>query len=239
MNPRILKIYKEICEINNGLIKKVDEIAPQCFLIKRDYNITPILFEFKNHDEKIKLRNVLKNFIIKQDICGYILIFDTKMTEVDPKGKKKPKVVDAVTRTLYTPREKVMEIVKYRNKRILKTTKINMKEKNKMKDEWDIWREGIDTEELKKGGFDYGKFKEENPELDDGVMEQFEGYTQIKHGDIVVIAYKLDQEKKELRYHIPSGLTRINEESARETMERFGDIMGKILGYKIIREVKK
>ena len=239
MKPRILKIFKEICEINNGLIKKVDEIAPMCFLIKRDYNLTPILFKFGNHEEKIKLKNALKNFIIKQDILGYILIFDVKMTEVDTKGKKKPKVVDAVTRTLYTPKEKVMEIVKYRNKKILKTMKPTKKDMKKSQDEWDIWGKGIDEGELDKAGFDYGKFKMENPELYDGVVEQFEGYTQIKHGDTVVIVYKLDQEKKELRYNIPNGLTRIQEESARETMERFGDSMGKILGYKIIREVKK
>ena len=239
MNKRILKIYREICEINNGLIKKVDEIAPMCLLIKRDYNLIPILFKFRNHDEKIRMKNVLKNFIIKQDILGYILIFDVKMTEVDTKGKKKPKVVDAVIRSLYTPGEKMTEIVKYRNKKILKTIKPNKKDMKKSQDEWDIWGKGIDLEELKKGKFDYGKFKRENPELYDGVVEQFEGYTQIKHGDTVVIVYKLDQEKKELRYNIPNGLTRIQEESARETMERFGDSMGKILGYKIIREVKK
>ncbi|KKK66844.1 hypothetical protein LCGC14_2960020, partial [marine sediment metagenome] len=182
-----------------------------------------------------------KNFIIKQDICGYILVFDVKMTEVDTKGKKKPKVVDAVIRTLYTPKEKVMEIVKYKNKRILKTMKIGVKDVKKMKDEWDLWRPGVDEDEMIKAGFDYGEFKRKNPELYDGVIDQFDDYKQFRDEDgRLVMAYKIDDKEETFRYYVPDDASGKEKAAIKEGIKQIKELGKRLnLNYKIIREVKK
>lgn len=240
MKTEILKRYREICEVNDDMIKKVDEIAPMCFLIKRDYNIIPIVFKFENREEKIRLKNALKNFILKQDIWGYILILDVKVTMVDKKGKKPPKVTDAVLRNLYTPSEKKIEMVTYKDKKILNIKRLTKKEARDTKDEWDLWGKGVDTESVEDMGFDYGEFKAKNPELYDRVFEQFDDYEQFrdKNGNII-IAYKIDHKEKAFKYYMPDDTTESEKEKLNEALNQIKELNRNTVNYKIIREVKK
>ena len=238
MNPRILKIYREICGINDDMIKKVDSIAPMCFLIKRDYNLIPVLCEFKDHDEKIMLRKKLKQLILKMDIFGYIIIFDTKMTMVDKKGKDPPKVVDAIVRTLYTPKEKKMEMVIYKDKKITKTMRLSKKDTKKTQDEWDLWGKGLDGSLEKE--FDYHKFKMENKELYDGVIDQFDDYTQFRdqRGNLVV-AFKIDHKNKEFKYYVSDGAAGSEKDSIDTAFRKITELNNATLKYKMVKVMKK
>ncbi|HDY68266.1 hypothetical protein LCGC14_0862770 [marine sediment metagenome] len=240
MKTKILRIYKDVCKINDDLIKKGGEIHPMCFLIKKNYNLTPIIFMFKDQDEKVEMRKQLKNFIVKQDICGYILIFDTKMTMIDKKGKKPPEVVDAIVRTLYTPGEKKMEMLTYKDKKIIKTIKLNKKDIKKTQDEWDLWGKGFDETTIKKGGFDYRKFKRENPELYDGVVDQFDDYTQFrdKQGNLVV-AYKIDNNKKEFKYYVSDDAVGSEKDSIDAAFRKIMELNKFTLNYKMVKVTKK
>ena len=240
MKTKILRIYRDICKINDDMIRKVDEVCPMCFLIQKNYNLVPIIFKFDNQDEKIKLRKVLKDFILKQDILGYILIFDTKMTMVDKKGKNPPKVTDAIVRTLYTPAEKKMEMVIYKDKKITKTIKLSKKDVKKTQDEWDLWREGVDESSMKKDGFDYHKFKMENKELYGGVVDQFDDYTQFrdKQGNLVV-AYKIDHKNKEFKYYVSDGAMESDKASIDAAFRKIMELNKLNLNYKMVKVTKK
>ena len=240
MKTKILRIYKDICKINDDQIRKLDEICPMCFLIGRDHNVTPIIFKFGGHDEKIMMRKKLKQFIIKLDILGYILIFDTKMTMVDKKGKDPTKVVDAIVRTLYTPKEKMMEIVTYKNKKILKTIRINKRDAKKTQDEWDLWGKGVDETTMKKDGFDYGKFKRENPELYDGVIGQFDDYKQFRDKDgRIIIAFKIDHKEKAFKYYVPEDAPESEKKGIENALKEIIRLNNATLNYKMVKEVKK
>ena len=238
MKDRILKIYKEICDINNDMIKKLDEISPMCFLIKRDYNLIPVLCEFRDHDEKIMLRKKLKQFILKLDVLGYIIIFDTKMTMIDKKGKDPPKVVDAIIRTLYTPKEKKIEMVIYKDHKITKTMRLSKKDTKKTQDEWDLWGKGLDGSLEKE--FDYHKFKMENKELYDGVIDQFDDYTQFrdKRGNLVV-AYNIDHKKKEFNYYVSDDAAGSEKNSIDAAFRKIMEMNKLTLNYKMVKVTKK
>lgn len=238
MNSKILRIYRDVCKVNDDLIKKGDSIYPMCFLIKKDYNLTPIVFMFKDQDEKVEMRSQLKNFIVKQDICGYILTFDTKMTVIDKKGKKPIEVVDTIIRTLYTPKEKVMEMVTYKDKKIIKKMKLTKKDTKKTQDEWDLWGKGLDGSLEKE--FDYHKFKMENKELYDGVIDQFDDYTQFRDqkGNLVV-AYKIDHKKKEFKYYVSDDAAGSEKDSIDAAFRKITELNKATINYKMVKLTKK
>ena len=239
MKTKILRIYKDICKINDDLIRKTDSIAPMCFLIKKDYNLIPVLCKFSDHDEKIALRKKLKQFILKLDILGYIIIFDTKMTMIDKKGKDPPKVVDAIIRTLYTPKEKKMEMVIYKDHKITKTIRLSKKDTRKTQDEWDLWGKGIDHDSLDKE-FDYHKFKMENKGLYEGVIDQFDEYHQFRSEDgRIIIAYRIDHKEKAFRYYVPDDVPADQKRNVENALKQIMELNKATINYKIIKEVKK
>jgi len=111
----------------------------------------------------------------------------------------------------------------------------------KSQDEWDIWREGVDMEEVKKEAFDYGKFKMENPELYDGVVEKFDDYTQFRdEKGRLVMAYKIDHKAEAFRYYVPDNATGEEKESIKEGIRQIKELGKRLkIDYKIIREDKK
>ena len=154
-----MKTYRSICKSNDELIK-LGSITPMCFLIKKDNTITAIAMIFKNGDEKIAMRNILKKFILKRRTRAYILMQDSIMTMIDKKtGKHETK--DVIIRTIFTPKEKYMEIVEYKNKKIIKKKVITSKDSMKFSSEWNIW------EDVEFDNYDneaYQKIKRDNPE---------------------------------------------------------------------------
>ncbi len=238
MKTKILRIYRDICKINDDQITKMDEIHPMCFLIKKDYNITPVLFAFNGHDEKVRMRKQLKKFIVEQDILGYILIMDTKMTMIDKKGKDPPKVTDAIIRTLYTPKEKKMEMVIYKDHKITKIMRPNKKDTKKTQDEWDLWGKGIEWDD--KTSKDYHKFKMDNKELYEGVIDQFDDYTQFRDpkGNLVV-AYNIDHKKKEFNYYVSDNAVGSDKASIDAAFRKITELNNATLNYKMVKVAKK
>ena len=202
MKRELIQTFNRICKANRDVIGEGKKVVPVCILIgKKD--IVPIFFQFKTHDEKVKIRNNLKQQIIKRNIKGYIMCFDTKLTKIDTKGKKKPEVLDCIVNTLYTPKEKRVEMMTYKGKKILGTKRLTKEDTSKMKDEWDLWREGVPSTWLE--GDAYHKFNMRNKELYDGVVEPFEDWDVIvksKTTGKVIIALKFDHAVKKLKVFI-------------------------------------
>lgn len=206
MERKLLSIFKEICEINDKIIEK-QEVQPMCFLISKKYKLTPVLFSFKNQEEKQILRGKIKKLLLELNLKGYILIMDAKMTMFD-KTKKKAEVTDVILRNLYTAKEVRREWVTYKNKKIVSKKKMPIDRRDKkfsMQDEWDLWGVGVDSKGFKKEGFDYHHFKMANKKLYDGVVEPFEDYTRIfseKDKKNIIFAYKFNHEEGTIRYYL-------------------------------------
>ena len=237
MERKLLTIFKDICETNDKLIEKVDEIQPMCFLISKKNKIIPFPIGFKNQEEKIELRNKLKKLLSIATMKGYILIQDTKITMYDTKKKNaKPEVKDCILRSLYTPKENRIDMVIYEDKKITKREKmIDRKDGKKiMQSEWDLWGEGVKSS--KKNRDAYHKFKMENKKLYDRVVEPFEDYTRIysdgkkKESENIIFAYQFDHEKFIIRYYITD---EFKEESEKKGFNIFS--IFKMADYKLIQ----
>ena len=231
MERKLLTIFKDICETNDKLIEKVDEIQPMCFLISKKNKIIPFPIGFKNQEEKIELRNKLKKLLSIATMKGYILIQDTKITMYDTKKKNaKPEVKDCILRSLYTPKENRIDMVIYEDKKITKREKmIDRKDGKKiMQSKWDLWGEGVKSS--KKNRDAYHKFKMENKKLYDRVVEPFEDYDRFtsKETKDLIFAYKFNHENLTIKYYITDEFR-----ENKEAMQVF-KIM-KMSGYKMIQ----
>jgi len=162
MNKEIKLKYKQICEANDVLIKTCDNILPMGFIVLKNKQLKLFSPIFKNHEEKLMLRELLKKFLINHEMLGYILIFDTKMTKmyID----KTPIVHNAIIRNLYTPKEKISEAVIYKDKKIIEKMKLPSERKD-VNDEWDLWNDGSGIDDSEEKNKEYNKFREENKEL--------------------------------------------------------------------------
>lgn len=156
IKKKILKIFEDIKKKNDEIIEKSDSILSVCCLIKKDYSLDLIGFRHRNYEEKIMYKEMLKKIIISQKIYGYILIQDVKMTTINKKTNE-TKIQDAVIRQLYTPKEKIIEAVIYKDKRILKKMDLSDGET-----EWNIWGKGLDIDD--KIVKEYNQIKKDNPE---------------------------------------------------------------------------
>ena len=153
-------LYKEICNQNNKHIKEGEKINAVAFILDKQNKIMVVGLFFRSIDEKEEIINKLKEVIAKTETKGYVLILDTKLTKSNKKtGEMTPH--DAVLRILYTPQDKIMEVVIYKDKKIIEKQKL--KGRDKSNDKWDYWainKLKIDKEEQEK----YQKFKEEHKE---------------------------------------------------------------------------
>ena len=118
-----------------------------------------ITLSFKTAQEKEFLRLNLMQHLAKIDLSGYIIIFDATCTILNQKTGDR-EVSDAVTRTLYTQKERLQEIVFYKDKKIIKKQKIKT---SAAFDNWDLWNNGLKYND--KNDAEYQKYKKENPEL--------------------------------------------------------------------------
>ena len=162
MNKKIMEIYEELKKKNTQIITEGDKVAPFGFLIGKNYKVAIIGLEFGNADEKARVREKFRKMVLSRDVVGYIIIFDTYMTKLDKKTGER-EVFDVVIRNLYTPKEAVLEFVKYKDNKIVEVIDMS---KDEAMDEWNFWGKGFDEndEKLVKENKEYQKFKEENPE---------------------------------------------------------------------------
>ena len=160
-----LKLFENVCKINDEIIKTKDSITSVVFIIQKG-NVETIGLIWRNAEEKEEMRiNLLKRIAETKDLIGYILIFDTKMTTMNKEDINKSLVQDAVMRNLFTSKEIIKEIVIYENHKILSKkiikSKRDKKEELGLKDRWDFWG---DSEMEDKIVNDYNKFKLNNKE---------------------------------------------------------------------------
>jgi len=166
---KLIQLYEELSKTNDKMLKQYgDGITPMCFIISKDFSISIIGMIFKNNEEKLKMRYALMKIISSQQIFGYILMIDTKMTFKD---KDKAIVQDAVMRTLYTPKGVLKrQVVIHKGKNIIETKDLS-KEMANMTDEFNYWGKHFDFTDEKDKEINewYQDFKEKNPELYKGV----------------------------------------------------------------------
>jgi len=160
IDPNLIKKFKKICEVSDGIIKSFEKTTPVCFVFERNKTAPGLItLSFKTAQEKEFLRLNLMQHLAKIDLSGYIIIFDATCTILNQKTGDR-EVSDAVTRTLYTQKERLQEIVFYKDKKIIKKQKIKT---SAAFDNWDLWNNGLKYND--KNDAEYQKYKKENPEL--------------------------------------------------------------------------
>ena len=159
INPELIKKFKKICEVSDGIIKSFEKTASICFIFSKNKKFDVIPLGFKTAEQKENLRLNLMQQLAKKDLSGYILIFDATCTILDKETGYR-EVSDAITRTLYTQKDRLQEIVFYKNKKIIKKQKFKTKN---VFDNWDLWNNGLKYND--KNDAAYQKYKKENPEL--------------------------------------------------------------------------
>jgi hypothetical protein len=137
MNKKVLKLFEQVCEVNDQMIQTT-KVIPMAIIIYENKPASIIGMVFRDGLQKIKMRNGLKKLIAEQDCKAYILIMDTLMTTIDQKTKKH-EVKDAIIRQLYTPKEKIMEAVFYKDRQILEKKRFTDDETMVFASEWDLW----------------------------------------------------------------------------------------------------
>lgn len=160
INKNLKELYKKVCKQNDKHIKEGEKINAVAFIVDEDKKIQVGGLFFEGSEEKKYIINKLKEVIAKTKTIGYVLILDTKLTEINTKtGKIIPR--DAVLRTLYTPKDKISEAVIYKDNRIIERRKVQGRDN--LTDKWDYWATKemeMSKEDLEK----YNKFKEEHKE---------------------------------------------------------------------------
>jgi len=214
VDKKLIKLYNDICKKNDEEIKNKVEFMPVCILIKKDYAIDIIGFSFNNQDEKVKMREILKQFVAMQDIKGYILIQDAKVTQVNQDTERS--VSDVAMRQLFTPKFAISRMQLY-NPNGTFGEKIEMTDRKDMRNEWDLWNEVEQEEDYDKYNKEYNKYKQEHPELYKGVYE-LDDYTKVKDkNDKLIYAFKVADGK--FKYYKSNDLEQEDEEKLDQVMK--------------------
>jgi hypothetical protein len=165
--------------------KSRNGIIPICAIIEED-KVSIIGFPFGNYEEKRMAREFLFKTILNKKTKGYILMQDAKMTCVDKSKLGDGEVKDVVMRSLFSPNFKIKEFIIYDNKerKILEIQKITDTEKKDgimddgevkaMVDEWDLYSEWFDKDNLEHQEIYkwYEKWKRDNEDkFSDGLNE--------------------------------------------------------------------
>ena len=170
MDKKLLEIFESIKKENNDFIRKGQDIRPFIYVIDKNYRMQVVILIFKGREEKDFVRKqILKIIANKENMLGYISVFDTKLTKRNKKTEE-VQVTDAILVTLYTSKEKIMEMIEYKDGKIIKKHIIKGRKKG-MIDEWDFWGEKFDEfdeksiKELK----EYQRYKDEHKNLYKGL----------------------------------------------------------------------
>lgn len=160
MDKQIMKTFRIIAKANDKIIQTCDSVQQMCFILDKGKVITPIAMMFKNSEEKEMMRDKIKKFVAESKCKAYILIHDSIMTMIDAKTGKH-ETQDVVVRSIFTPKEKYIEIVTYKDKKIIEKKKFSSKEAIQFRSEWNIW-EDVEIKDYDNSA--YEKIKRDNPD---------------------------------------------------------------------------
>jgi hypothetical protein len=183
MKEQLRKDFTSFGEVNDKIIenKARKGIMNVAIILNKYLNPEIISLNFKDYNEKMMIKEALKQIVANKEVNGYITIFDTKITKINKKTNNYEEVQDCVVRSLCSPALNIKEIIIYDEK----TRKIISKEilcdsdlpehkeiLEKMRDEWNLWGIPFDNENKEdiKMQKEYSKFKRENPEKYRGVV---------------------------------------------------------------------
>lgn len=130
----IEQIYETICETNEKIIIRGAQVESFVFFIKgNDSTTIPLNVTAKNKED---LALQVKAAAIKKGVDGYIIV-STMTSKTIKKGDTKIPEGDCCIRLLYTQKEKVANIVWYKDNIIIDTETI--KGRGPLYDIWDAW----------------------------------------------------------------------------------------------------
>jgi len=130
----IKQVYKTICDTNDKIIMTAQPIESFVFFIKGGESTTiPLKITKKNRE---KISGEIKSAAVKKGVDGYILVLDMTSTLLK-KGYKNIPEGDCCLRILYTPDEKITEIVWYGGGKIIDRECIGGR--GVILDIWDAW----------------------------------------------------------------------------------------------------
>lgn len=137
MEQKLLEVYNTVCDTNDKIITSGEKVQASCIIF---YNGEQKAYNFEV-TEKTKniIAEKLKSRILQHGAQGYILVMDTITQKKDQKTNMTLRG-QCITRTLYTPQERIGEYVWYNNKEIL--VKDRVEGRNKIYDLWDAWNQG-------------------------------------------------------------------------------------------------
>jgi len=215
-DKKIIEIFEDMCKKNDEEIKNKEEFMPVCITIDKDYSISIIAFTFDNQDEKIKMRETLKQFVISQDIKGYILIQDAKVTQVNQDTGERS-VSDVAMRQLFTPKFAISRMQLY-NPDGTFGEKIEMNDRKDMRNTWDLWNEVEQEKDYDKHNEEYNKYKQEHPELYKGVYELDEYFKIKDKKGKLIYAFKITDDNK-FKYYKADNLEQEDEDKLKKVMK--------------------
>ena len=155
-----MKTFREISKINDNLIRNGTSIQPMCFMLDKGKVLVTIGMAYGNSRKKEIIREQIKKYVLENGIKAYILIQDSLMTKIDKKTGKH-ETIDVIMRTIFMPNDQYLEIVQYKNKKIIKKTIMTNDKDFKFRSEWNVWN---NTEIKDYNNEEYQKIKKENPE---------------------------------------------------------------------------
>jgi hypothetical protein len=170
MKNKLLDLYEYTKKVNKELVEKGKSISACCLIMKKSKEVIMMALLFRDSKEKEIMRKMLKEYILRQEIIGYIFVSDCKMSVIDTKDMNKSVAYDVVMTNLYTAKEKLSDMIFYEgtkiidmkdNKEFQKFQKLN--NRNKAEDMWDLW--GSEVEISDENHKNYEDFKKLNPEL--------------------------------------------------------------------------
>lgn len=128
-------MYEIMCETNDNIIKTHKKIVPVVVFIKDGTECS--LHELRiNTKNKKDMQERVKTIVEVEKMDAYIVISNAKAC-VEHKKTNEKEVNDCVVRTLYTPKEKISEIVWTKDGVILGKERFSGRQINV--DGWDIW----------------------------------------------------------------------------------------------------
>ena len=140
MEQKIMKLFNGICECNDTLIQTKDSIVPILAISVKD-KVQIIAMVWNNNEEKEQMRNKMLKFLANQEgLDGYIFLADCYLKKIRRDGDKimiGKTESEAIVRNAYTSKEKISEVVRYKDKKIIsKETTVGREQAT---DGWDLW----------------------------------------------------------------------------------------------------
>lgn len=162
MKNKLLNEFKQICKINDNIIREEKNVIPMAFIFRKNLTADMIPLKFENHNQKELLRTILLQHIAKiPELEGYITVMDSKATIIN-KITNKTEVSDCVVRSLYTKKTIRQEIVFYKDNKIIKKEMIQKRRNKNNSNLWDLWNISSGDQDAQTK---YNTFKENNPGL--------------------------------------------------------------------------